>query len=195
MKTVQDRARDIVVREGGLTDNASDEGGITNHGVSLVYARGVGLRMDLNHDGVVDGEDIKLVTVQEAVDLFVEDFYDKPGFDKLDIHVATFCFDAAVNHGPFFATQFAQRAAIRVGTLQQFDKGRPQDDGVLGPKSDAAINAATAQRGWSGILTILADERKEFMRDIARRDTSQQQFLAGWLSRVDQLCVDIFHEK
>ena len=51
MDKIRQMAVEIVVHEGGLSKNKNDRGGITNFGVSLRYARGKGLVMDLNHDG------------------------------------------------------------------------------------------------------------------------------------------------
>src|ERR1700716_3097473 len=80
---ITDYAWDIVQREGGYVDNPHDSGGPTNPGVPLVYARGQGLAFDLNGDGVVDAEDIKLITPAMAVAVFVIDFFLEPNFNVL----------------------------------------------------------------------------------------------------------------
>lgn len=174
---------DIILREGGLNENPNDRGGITNKGVSLRYAKGIGLDMD--GDGDVDGEDIRLVDRETAARLFLEDFYRKPGIDRLPVPIQAFATDCAVNHGPANAIRFVQRVCIEAGFMPAVSiNGRPQDDGVLGPKTIEAARRAAHDMGRY-LLMALVEERKRFFRAIVRKDPSQTWALNGWLARAE----------
>lgn len=71
----------ILRREGVWSDDPADRGGPTRHGISLRYARRIGL--DRDGDGDTDADDIRLVTEAEARRLYREDFYRQPGIDGL----------------------------------------------------------------------------------------------------------------
>jgi lysozyme family protein len=209
MPTVDKMIADIIQREGGFVDNPDDAGGATKYGISLTYVKGLGVRqdeqgravdythlLDLDHNGYIDAHDIMLVTPELAAKLYRMDFYTIPKFDKLEGHLQPFCFDSAVNHGPGRAVMFLQEACIVIGTLPRFNsRGQPNDDGINGPGTIAAAAQAEHIVGWAGMISRLGDQRKEFMRAIARNNPSQEQFLEGWLRRVDQLCIDIFHQQ
>jgi len=52
--------------EGGWADKKNDRGGKTNMGVTLATWKAVGY--DKNGDGIIDAEDLKLLTRQDVVD-------------------------------------------------------------------------------------------------------------------------------
>ncbi|CCG43307.1 glycoside hydrolase family 108 protein [Magnetospirillum molischianum] len=175
-------ATEIVVREGGLSKNRNDRGGITNFGVSLRYARGKGLVMDLNHDGVVDEKDILLVTPPRAIELFVEDFFTAPHFDKLPESVQEQMFDMAVNFGPGGAGIVLQRALNALGY------GPLAEDGGVGPKTQTAATLADAA-DRRGLVNGVVAARIARFNAIAKSDPGQIEFLAGWIKRANSFKV------
>lgn len=84
-----------------------------------------------------------------------------------DNYVACSLFDWTVNSGGV-AVRVAQAA-----TKQDID-------GIVGPKTLAAINACNPQ--W--LCDVLQNARREFVRNIVRRKPSQNKYLAGWLRRI-----------
>lgn len=84
--------------EGKYVNNQKDPGGATNFGISLPYAQRVGI--DKDKDGDVDAEDIKLLTVEDAVTLYKRDYWDKFGCDRYVVPFCVAIFDCYVNHSP-----------------------------------------------------------------------------------------------
>jgi lysozyme family protein len=173
----------IIRKEGGYNDHKEDRGGATNLGISLRYARGLGLRMDLDRDGDVDSADIMLVDHHIASCLYAEDFYAAPRFHLLPKLVQPFMFDFAVNSGP-------GRAVIEMQEMlndEQVGSAWPKliADGRIGPMTVKAVLAAMERYGDKGLLTRLCNARQKWCDEIVQRDTSQQKFANGWRNRIN----------
>lgn len=165
---------ELLLIEGGLNTHPEDRGGITNHGISLRYARRIGL--DLDGDFDVDDEDILLVTPEIARRLYKEDFYFGPRIDRLPEPVQPVVFDMAVNHGPPRAVMILQRACnVYLNT-------RIVEDGIIGPKTAKAVQKVYDANGLYFLQQIYI-MRVSFYREIVAKDPSQKKFLNGWLNR------------
>ncbi len=153
MTSVRQIAEEIVAREGGYVNDPDDPGGATNYGVTIHTMRRLG--MDLDGDGDVDTSDVRALTRDQAVDIFVAHW--------LESHGSTICqrtrcmplcsIDMAVNAGPSRAVKLLQQLFVDMG----YDIAV---DGAIGPQT--IRTAFTAQ-----------DEAGEFLFDaygIARRD-------------------------
>jgi lysozyme family protein len=123
MTTVQDLAEEIVAREGGFVNDPADPGGATNHGVTLGTLRHLGL--DLTGDGIVTEADVRHLTRAQAVSIFVDHYFRKPGLDGLPESLHASVFDMYVNAGAN-AVRVLQRLLTRMGFPCA-------DDGVVGP--------------------------------------------------------------
>ena len=158
----------VLRHEGGLVDNPNDPGGITNHGVSLRWLKSKGLAGDINHDGDVDAQDIKIMTADEASQFYLDYWWNPYQYSNLVAQaVATKIFDTAVNMGAPRAHKFAQRI---VGVV---------DDGNLGPHSFAAINAMPSLQ----FITAYQNAQAQFYRNIVASNPAREVFLTGWLNR------------
>lgn len=90
---------DIVRREGGFVDHPSDPGGATNYGVTLATLRGFGSMYDVDGDGDVDADDVRLVTVEQAKEIYRSTYiYPMLKYAGGPVLLGLFV-DAAVNHG------------------------------------------------------------------------------------------------
>lgn len=160
----------IVLRhEGGLVDNPNDPGGITNHGVSLRWLKSKGLAGDLNHDGDVDAEDIKIMTADQAAQFYKTYWWDKYNYGAIIAQVtANKIFDTAVNMGPFRPAIFAQRIV-----------GIEPTTGNIGPRTLAAVNAMPSTQFISAFQNMQA----QFYRDLVAANPRRAEFLNGWLAR------------
>ena len=110
----------ILDHEGGYVDHPDDPGGATNFGISQ---RAYPLI------------DIKNLTKKEAVDIYRRDFWDACRCDEINWPLNLYLFDSAVNQGVGTAITTLQRTlGVRL-------------DGVIGPATLAAANAARASIG------------------------------------------------
>lgn len=154
----------ILKWEGGYSNNPSDTGGATAFGISLKWYRQT-VNLDAN------AADIAALTRDKAIGLYWQHFWRYDGI--MDQPVAEKIFDLGVNMGPGTAHGIVQKAVNHVsGSFLKVD-------GVLGPKSIAAINAADPD-ALLGELRARAVERYAF---IVLNDPTQKTFLLGWARR------------
>jgi lysozyme family protein len=148
----------ILHHEGGWADHPRDPGGATMKGVTLaVYKEYLGRE--------VSKEELRLIPDAHLHDLYRTRYWDKARCDDLPEGVDLSVFDLAVNAGVGRSVRILQRC---VGA---------ESDGVIGPKTVAAANAAPAKN----LIVRFADERREFYKGLKTFDT----FGRGWLRRTD----------
>lgn len=152
----------LKVFEGGRSFHPKDKGGATNRGVTLTTFRRI-----FGQDKTID--DLWNMTEGEWLVVMSEEHWDVCKADKIDNQsIAEIIVDWYVNSGI---------AGIR--RTQEIAGVKP--DGIIGPKSLAAINSANQKelfdRLWSG--------RHQFYLNIVKRDQSQKEFLKGWMNRLD----------
>ena len=97
MTSVRELAVEIVAREGGFVNDPEDPGGATNHGVTLGTLRRLGVY--LTGEGRIDAEDIRRLTADQAVDIYVEHYFRRTGLASLPEAVQASVFDMYVNAG------------------------------------------------------------------------------------------------
>ncbi|QDL92241.1 peptidoglycan-binding protein [Paroceanicella profunda] len=183
MQSVRDIARDIVAREGGFVNDPDDPGGATNHGVTLHTLRALG--RDLDGDGDVDAADVRALPLDGAVEIFVAEYFERPGLGRLPRALQPAVFDMQVNAGG---------AAVRLlqELLNAAGFGPLDVDGAAGPRTAAA--AARAEAAMGGLLVdaygvarrswyyALADRRPTSRKYATRRDGGK----GGWITRAEE---------
>ena len=182
MKTVNELARAIVLREGGYVNDPDDPGGPTNYGVTIHTMRNLGL--DLDSDGDIDARDVQLLTIEQAVDIFMTHYFEKPRIDLLPAALQPSVFDMYVNAG-------GNAVKILQKLLNKFDEPTTVD-GALGPKTAAAV-----QRVFDNVGPLLIDaygiarrnyyyaigDRRPASRKYARRKDGGK---GGWIIRAEE---------
>jgi lysozyme family protein len=165
----------ILKHEGGWADDPNDKGGATNWGVSLRYAKTLGLMLDIDGDGDVDKDDMRALSREKAIEIYKMRWWDACGYAAInDQLVATKIFDMAVNMGPGAAHCIVQKGCNDCGATLKVD-------GQLGPVSKASINALNP----TAVLEGIRQHQVEFYMSIVRRDPTQQRFLNTWLRRAN----------
>ena len=166
----------ILKHEGGLVDHPNDTGGITNFGICLRFAQDTkDLELfDVNGDGKIDREDIKLLTKERASAGFKKYFWDKFRLDdEPSDKKALVIFDIAVNHGMGGATTMSQRALVDMGFNVKVD-------GLIGPITRSTIGLADETE----FVDKLLKQREAYYLRIVANNPSQQVFLKGWMNRI-----------
>lgn len=148
--------------EGGFVNDPDDAGGTTMKGVTLAT-----FRKFYGADKTV--EDLKQITEAQWLHIFKTGYWDVfRGDDIDDQSVANMCVDWLYNSG----IAAIKRVQKIVGVV---------DDGIVGDKTVAAINARQAEPLFEQIKAA----RIAFVETIARNNPSQRKFLQGWKNRIN----------
>jgi len=189
MKSVTDIAKDIVAREGGFVNDPDDPGGATNHGVTLGTLRRLGI--DTTGDTRIDVADVRRLTRAQAVDIYVEHYFRRPGLGALPDSLQASVFDMYVNAGG---------NAVKVLQRLLTDMGYPcNPDGAIGPQTIRAAQTAAeaAPHHLADAYGIarrnyyygLADARPASRKFARRRDGGK----GGWITRAEEFMAPRYH--
>lgn len=189
MQTVRQIAEEIVRREGGYVNDPDDPGGATNHGVTIHTMRRLGL--DLDGDGRVTSDDVKVLPRETAVNIFIDHYYHGPRIDALPDVIRASVFDMYVNAG-----SHAVKILQRLFNSMRIDV---HVDGVIGPQTIAAAEQAfkaapdhlsdaygIARRNY---YYALADRRSASRKYARRRDGGK----GGWIRRAEEFISSKYH--
>lgn len=189
MQTVKQIAQEIVHREGGYVNDPDDPGGATNFGVTIHTMRRLGL--DLDRDGDVDAADVRALSREQAVEIFIKHYFEGPLIGHLPNALQATVFDMYVNAGG---------NAIKI--LQRLLRDMGHDvsvDGALGPQSLAAV-----QKAFDTAKTYLVDaygiaRRNYYLRIADRRPASRKYARTrngqkgGWIRRAEEFIAPQYH--
>ncbi len=189
VQSVTDIARAIVAREGGYVNDPDDPGGATKYGVTIHTMRRLGL--DLDGDNAVTTADVRRLTRNQAVDIFVRHYFNEPRIDALPEVLHATVFDMYVNAGGN-AVKILQRL-LRDMRLEV------AVDGVIGPQTIGAAREAAeaapdhiadaygiARRNY---YYALADRRPASRKYARRRDGGK----GGWITRAEEFISERYH--
>ncbi|HPE25771.1 holin-associated N-acetylmuramidase [Albidovulum sp.] len=182
MPSVEEIAHQISAREGGYVNDPDDPGGATKHGVTLATMRRLGI--DLDGDGQVTASDVKRLTRARAEQVFVEEYFRKPGLALLPEAAQASVFDMYVNAGAE-AVRLLQRLLNAMGYPVAID-------GVIGPETAKAAEAAAR-----GAPVLFADAygiaRRDYYYALADRRPASRKYArrkdggkGGWILRAEE---------
>lgn len=165
----------ILKNEGGYAYHKADPGGPTNHGVSLRFLKTLGLYGDFNNDGMIDGNDIKNLSVKDAKDLYKKFWWNKHKYNRIDsIKIATKLLDMSVNLGAYKAHCILQHSLNDSGCDLIVD-------GIIGCKT---INAINKHKNQNQLLSYaVANLAKYYLKLYDKDKKNRVNFIVGWLKR------------
>lgn len=178
MITPRDFLKMVIGRwEGLYSDNPGDTGNWAG-GKLIGTMRGVTPNALAAHRGInadsLTPDDMKALSLDEAAEIGMTDFYQRPHFDMLEWGPATAALlDFGWGAGPGQAVKSMQRL---VGA---------NPDGGIGPLTASAYNVWITRIGWQGATQAVHDMRCAFYRQICNTNPSYNQFLQGWINRAD----------
>ena len=170
MADVKKLAPFIFSWEGGYVNDPLDLGGETNMGVTIGTWKQVG--KDLNGDGLINGEDLKLLDKDLIVDCVLKPHYwDRWKADQIkNQSIANILVDwvwASGSHG-------IKRPQRILGVTA---------DGIVGPKTIAAINAADPSK----LFSLIKADRIKFVDEIVAARPANKRFEKGWKNRINSI--------
>lgn len=160
----------ILSYEGGFVNDPLDRGGATNMGVTIATWRRVGY--DKDGDGDIDVDDLRKLTREDVRDrVLLPHYWNRWQANLIGSQsIANTLVDWVWASGAY-GIKIPQRI---LGVKQ---------DGIVGPKTLAALNSRDPGRLFGQIQT----ERRAFVERIVRSTPSQGRFLNGWLRRIDAI--------
>jgi len=184
---VQNMILAVLGHEGGYVNHPDDmglatgAGGISQRAVAKIDRDGDGiLDYDLDHDGDVDADDMRLFTLAMAIDFYETEYFERYKILDLPECIQSPFFDFAVNAGIGNSTRALQRSL----TIRGFDAGAI--DGILGSKTIIAAKLAVSKRirkANSRVVNAFVTHRLEYYLKVVRNKPKQSVFLDGWINR------------
>jgi len=189
MSTVRQIAQEIVSREGGYVNDPDDPGGATNFGVTIHTMRRLGL--DLNRDGNITAADVRALSRAQAVQIFLEHYFNRPLIAELPQPLQATVFDMYVNAGSN-AVKILQQLLVDMGF-------KIAVDGALGPQSLSAVRAAF-EAGPEEVVNAYGIARRNYYFRIADRRTASRKYArtraggkGGWIKRAEEFIAPRYH--
>lgn len=146
----------LLVHEGGFSNHKDDPGKKTMWGVTEAVARENGYNGPMRD-----------MPVDVAKSIYRKQYWERAKCDQLPPLLRYVVFDGAVNSGVGQSVKWLQRAL------------NVTDDGVIGPKTIAAANAAPLEALYRRLLA----QRLKFMTDL----DNWSSFSKGWARRIASL--------
>lgn len=186
---VRQMAEEIVAREGGYVNDPDDPGGATKYGVTIHTLRALGI--DLDGDGKVTTADVKRLSREQAVEIFLQHYFLKPRIAELPAPLHATVFDMYVNAGSN-AVKILQRL------LNDMDEA-VAIDGAIGPRTIAATARAFA-KAPSHMVDAYGIARRNYYFGIADRRPASRKYArtraggkGGWIRRAEEFISKRYH--
>lgn len=169
--------------EGGYNNIKQDRGGATNFGISLKFAQSAAARfdVDLDNDGDVDEQDMRLLTPEIAKALYYVFFWQPSKCSDIPAPFDGMVFDQTVNGLADTGIKLLQKAINAVNPSANL-----LIDGVYGQKTMRAAYDMAASNKNAGVVAFREAAIQRY-NSIVSKNPSQKIFLAGWKNRANRL--------
>ena len=159
MASFKKAIEEVLLFEGGYSNDSADPGGETNWGIS-----------SRAHPEI---KNIKDLTLEDAIQVYYKDYW-VPGKAYMieDQAVADKLLSMQVNAGIYQGTLALQRA------LRSMHRD-VDEDGIMGPETAAAVNGSDPKR----LLAAFRSEAGNFYRLLIYRKPHLVKYQNGWLKR------------
>ena len=155
--------------EGGFVNDPRDSGGATNMGVTLSSWRKLGY--DKNGDGRIDIDDLRLISDNDAKGMLRRSYWNRWLASEInDQSIANILVDWLWMSGDYGIKIPQRLLGVAV-------------DGIVGPKTLAALNAQNPK----AFFAALHKERADYYGRICQNKPSNKAFLKGWMRRLDSI--------
>lgn len=149
------------------------------------------MRRDITGDGRVDLQDVRALTPEHAIEIFVQEYFYRPKINKLPIILHPSVFDMNVNAG-------TASIIILQSVLSEFGQNVTRD-GIIGIQTITAANSV-AQRAPDHLVDAYGIARRDHYLMLADRRPSLRKFArtrtgekGGWIKRAEQFMTPKYH--
>ena len=149
------------------------------------------LGLDLDGNGRVDAGDVRRLDAAQAARIYVEHYFRRPRLDRLPQAVQASVFDMQVNAGAH-AVKILQRLVSRMGFACA-------DDGIVGPKTEAAARAA-ARAAPAHLADAYGIARRNYYYSLGDARAASRKFCrrqdggkGGWITRAESFIAPRYH--
>lgn len=168
----------VLLHEGGFVDNPNDPGGATIYGLTLNFIKLHPSDCDYNKDGIVDINDLKSMTIQQATDLYQKYFWNWYNFDNInDNTIAIKIFDYSINMGQKHAIELLQQS------MNSSLNENVVVDGDMGPFTVATTNKIISLQAQQSFLDCYSSNVWNFYQSLITHNPSLSVFANGWKNR------------
>ena len=183
MHDIEEMTAEIVRREGGFVNDPDDPGGATKYGVTIRTLRAL--------RGCATVDDVKALTEAEAITIFKGQYFEQPKINQLPAPLQASVYDMQVNAGAN-VIKILQRLAADFGVKLAVD-------GVLGPKSIAALDRVHSKAGVRFVDAYGIVRRNYYFRIGDRRPASRKYCVTrrsgkgDWITRAEEFISERYH--
>lgn len=168
---------DLIAKEGGYVNHASDRGGETNFGITVAVARQNGYQGPM-----------KDLTRAQAHQIYLSQYWHRPNFDLINTvspAVAVELLDAGVLSGTATASRWLQLALNRLNMREKLYADL-KEDGNIGQKTVDALSDFMRHRRAQGGERVLVTalnclQGHHFMVTAVERHLPNEDFVFGWI--------------
>lgn len=155
-----------IAKRKGFSNDPDDAGGATMCGVTIAAYRRYRKLKQRPEPTVTD---LRNITLDEWLDILRTFYWDKMKADRIDNQsIANLCVDNVWGSGAGYIKTIQYVLGVTA-------------DGIVGPKTLAAINGSKDPRG---LFYRLAEKRRTFYLNICMSKNSNKKFLKGWMNRL-----------
>ncbi len=181
--SVDDIIDEVLAKEGGYVNDPDDLGGETNMGITLKLLKHT--KIDIDGNGQINGEDIRLLTRKQARDIYKRVFFEGELLHLLSPAWQAPVFDMCVNSGTN-GIKILQRVVNRAGYGE-----RLRVDGKMGNRTKTSANLALKNLGLK-VIDDYGRSRRNYYYSLGDNSESQRKYCVrrdggkgGWIVRAE----------
>lgn len=166
----EDAFKIVLGFEGGYVNDPNDKGGETNYGITAATLESAKAK-----GWIPSNISIRNLKLSHAKTIYKNGYWNAVKADDLPYPLDLIMFDMAVNHGVNTAIKLLQKT---LNSMLDFDLAV---DGIIGPKTMAAVEKLTNTDHLRCLCAYILLNRVEFYTSIIQSNKTQEKFFKGWI--------------